>query len=404
MHQTRRRRLSTVAVALVAALASFSAVASPARAQDDPGQPGAIEGLTAEDEAAFQRYDANATAAAALGARVDQVTLVLLATESDLAAASARAMAADRHLEDVKARIAEAERRLAEEQARLRSKAVRAYIGGREEATPPVADMLASTGSLTELSSKVAYSAAVVGDQRATVGRVTGQRDEVRALKDEAEAAQAASAAERDAVAGRRDDVRRQHDELEGLRRQAVDRAAQDEAMVMGVSGLGQSHALRTTGARAAGDSIAGLLLRRQYGQSFPPDTIGILSRPVIGARFSSGFGTRADPMGGGGISRHEGIDFAAPEGTPLTAPADGTVVIAGAVSGYGNATVIDHGNGIATLFGHQSEILVAVGQTVLRGGLIGKVGSTGNSTGPHLHLEVRLFGVPEDPRPWLGA
>jgi murein DD-endopeptidase MepM/ murein hydrolase activator NlpD len=404
MHRTRRRRLTTVAVALAATLAAFAAAATPARAQTDPGAPGAVEGLTPEDEAAFRRYDANATAAAELGARVDQASLVLLAAESDLAASSARALEADRHLADVNARIADAERRLTEEQARLRSKAIRAYIGGREEATPPVADMLASTGTLTELGSKVAYSAAVVGDQQATVGRVTGQRDEVRALKAEAEEVQATATAERDAVTHRRDDVRRQHDELEQLHRQAADRAAQDEAMVTGVSSLGQSHALRTSGSRAAGDSIAGLLLRRQYGEAFVQPTIGILSRPVIGAHLSSGFGTRADPMGGGGISRHEGIDFAAPEGTPLTAPADGIVVIAGEVSGYGNATVIDHGNGIATLLGHQSAILVTVGQLVARGDLIGRVGSTGNSTGPHLHLEVRLFGVPEDPRPYLGG
>ena len=88
--------------------------------------------------------------------------------------------------------------------------------------------------------------------------------------------------------------------------------------------------------------------------------------------------------------------------GTPIHAAADGVVVWAGPRGGYGNCTIIDHGNSLATLYGHQSVIGVTVGQHVTRNQVIGKVGSTGMSTGPHLHFEVRVNGVPVDPLQYL--
>jgi len=89
--------------------------------------------------------------------------------------------------------------------------------------------------------------------------------------------------------------------------------------------------------------------------------------------------------------------------GTPIRAAADGQVFIAESYGGYGNAVVIDHGNGLATLYGHQSQIAARVGDQVTKGQVIGFVGSTGNSTGPHLHWEVRIFGEPTDPTSYIG-
>jgi murein DD-endopeptidase MepM/ murein hydrolase activator NlpD len=98
----------------------------------------------------------------------------------------------------------------------------------------------------------------------------------------------------------------------------------------------------------------------------------------------------------------HTGIDFGASEGTPIKAAADGVVVSAGVQGGYGNTTIIDHGNSLATLYAHQSRMIVSSGQSVKRGQVIGYVGSTGNSTGPHLHFEVRVNGTPVDPMKYL--
>ncbi|MDE6449665.1 MAG: M23 family metallopeptidase [Muribaculaceae bacterium] len=114
--------------------------------------------------------------------------------------------------------------------------------------------------------------------------------------------------------------------------------------------------------------------------------------------QMASGYGRRVDPVYGT-VRYHEGMDFSAPVGTPVYATGDGVVKSAGrSMSGYGNLIELDHGFNYTTRFAHLSEILVTPGQQVKRGDLIGKVGNTGKSTGPHLHYEVRLKGVPQNP------
>ncbi|MDR1388266.1 MAG: M23 family metallopeptidase, partial [Propionibacteriaceae bacterium] len=117
----------------------------------------------------------------------------------------------------------------------------------------------------------------------------------------------------------------------------------------------------------------------------------------------TSGFGLRSDPTGGG-VDRHTGQDLAAPAGTPVLAAAAGTIVKVldlGAVS-YGLHVVVEHSGGVSTWYAHLSAAVVSVGQLVAAGDPIGQVGSSGRSTGPHLHFEVRLDGVPTDPALWF--
>ena len=111
----------------------------------------------------------------------------------------------------------------------------------------------------------------------------------------------------------------------------------------------------------------------------------------------ASGYGYRNDPIYGT-TKFHEGLDFAATMGTPVFATADGTVEEAGWKGGYGNCVDLSHGYNYTTRYGHLSEILVSPGKEVKRGELIGRVGSTGKSTGPHLHYEVRFKGEPQNP------
>ena len=122
---------------------------------------------------------------------------------------------------------------------------------------------------------------------------------------------------------------------------------------------------------------------------------------PVSG-KLESGVGGRRNPFGGRGYEYHEGQDIDAAYGTPVQVTATGTVTIAGWQRGYGNVVYVDHGSGLSTRYGHLSEIDVHVGQTVTRGQTIGLVGSTGRSTGPHLHYEVRINNLPVDPRQYL--
>lgn len=126
----------------------------------------------------------------------------------------------------------------------------------------------------------------------------------------------------------------------------------------------------------------------------------GTFSWPVTGT-ITSPFGWRSNPFGGA-PEFHQGLDIAAPTGTTVTAAAGGTVIMAQWYGGYGNYILIDHGGGYSTGYGHLSAIYVTTGQSVQRGQAIGAVGSTGQSTGPHLHFEVRIAGKPVDPAPRL--
>jgi murein DD-endopeptidase MepM/ murein hydrolase activator NlpD len=123
--------------------------------------------------------------------------------------------------------------------------------------------------------------------------------------------------------------------------------------------------------------------------------------RPIREGRTSSGFGMRRDPFTGR-PARHEGLDFPAPPGTPILASAGGRVVTAGASGAYGNAVVIDHGNGLATLYGHAARLFVRPGDLVMPQQAIAAVGSTGRSTGAHLHFEVMRHGIRVEPRDYL--
>jgi murein DD-endopeptidase MepM/ murein hydrolase activator NlpD len=126
--------------------------------------------------------------------------------------------------------------------------------------------------------------------------------------------------------------------------------------------------------------------------------------KPVVGeVEFTSGFGVRTDPFLGR-PAMHTGLDFRASTGDPVRVTANGKVVSAGWAGGYGRMVEVDHGNGLATRYGHLSEINVKVGEAVKIGQVIGQVGSTGRSTGPHLHYETRIDGEAVDPQKFLRA
>lgn len=124
-------------------------------------------------------------------------------------------------------------------------------------------------------------------------------------------------------------------------------------------------------------------------------------SRPVEHMMLTSSFGVRSDPFNGHRRA-HKGIDIPGPVGTPIYATADGIVGRSERVNGYGNMVEINHGNGIETRYGHMSKLIVAANQRVRRGQVIGLMGSTGRSTGSHLHYEVRIDGDAVNPMPFI--
>jgi murein DD-endopeptidase MepM/ murein hydrolase activator NlpD len=123
--------------------------------------------------------------------------------------------------------------------------------------------------------------------------------------------------------------------------------------------------------------------------------------RPIEKMSLSSSYGMRVHPITGK-LARHNGVDIPAPYGTPIYATADGIVGRAQRLGGYGNYVEIEHGNAIETRYGHMSSFVVQPGQQVKKGDVIGYVGSTGRSTGNHLHYEVRIDGEPVNPMPFV--
>ena len=165
--------------------------------------------------------------------------------------------------------------------------------------------------------------------------------------------------------------------------------------------------------APAAGAGIAAEGADRQFRQLFAswdraatpataPASVAVPSRtPLDSYRMSSNYGMRSHPVLGG-LRGHKGVDMAAPSGSPIYATADGLVSKAEWFSSYGNFIAIGHGGELETRYGHLSRIAVSAGQRVRKGDLIGYVGSTGRSTGPHLHYEVRVAGQAVDPAPYM--
>ncbi|MBI3998633.1 MAG: peptidoglycan DD-metalloendopeptidase family protein [Armatimonadetes bacterium] len=211
---------------------------------------------------------------------------------------------------------------------------------------------------------------------------------------------------DRDRTAALREDLEREQRRLGALvretderRRQLVHQTVEKRRVLEGIVRE------RAAAERAVGEleeesaELEALIQRLQSGNAAVRGrSMSAFLWPLRGP-MTSRFGFRRHP-----IFRlrqfHQGVDISAPRGTPVRAADDGTVIFAGWYGGYGKLVIIDHGQGMSTLSGHLSAILVRVGQSVVRGKVIGQVGSTGYSTGPHLHFEVRRNGRPINPAP----
>lgn len=209
-------------------------------------------------------------------------------------------------------------------------------------------------------------------------------------------------------IAQQRDQVEQQKNQIALLKQQLVAQKADAEAQAGSQVALvtrlrSDRQALEAAESQLQKDSqaIAGLIHQRIASQhGIVLRGTGRMILPCVG-ELTSGFGFRLHPLLG--YQRfHSGIDLGADYGSVIHAADRGTVIYAGWYGGYGNAVIIDHGTGITTLYGHTSELYVTEGQTVQQGQPIAAVGSTGLSTGPHLHFEVRENGEPVDPMTYL--
>jgi murein DD-endopeptidase MepM/ murein hydrolase activator NlpD len=422
-----RRRLILL-IALAAATSFFltsPALGDPASDKQRVDQQlaqsrAALEGATAKVQASAAAYFAASQQLPAAQAALAQAQGKVAAAEVISASAAREAAEARSELLAAEARLATANAQVEDARATISGFAAGAYMG----ADASMMNALLGASSPSDLVTRIAYLDTVSDKQRQALEAVTKARQAAAVIRnvvdqhkrdaDTADArarsalagaqtaeqvSQSATAKVQGLVAQRQQALAVANTERITEARRTAQLAAESNRIGAELRAIAAADRARRARAKAGGNSSGG-------GTSTAvPSGGGYFLKPVVGWK-SSDFGYRYDPYFKV-WQLHAGTDFAAPSGAPIHAAAAGTVVRAGWNGGYGNYTCIYHGElsngrGIATCYAHQSRILVHQGQHVGRGELIGRVGTTGASTGNHLHFEVRLDGTPVNPLSWL--
>jgi murein DD-endopeptidase MepM/ murein hydrolase activator NlpD len=256
-------------------------------------------------------------------------------------------------------------------------------------------DVFLGARTLDDAVAQIAYLSDIGRQDRLIAREVGYAKLQVRAARAKTKVLRARVQGETAVIAARTEQTRSVRDELVGARDDLAGTRQQRLTDLSTLSAADRADAEEIDALQAASRALEARIRAAQStpGTAQAPSSAGLIW-PVQGP-VTSPFGWRWGRM-------HEGIDIGVPYGTPIHAAASGTIIYCGWESGYGNLTVIDHGGNLATAYGHQSSIAVSCGQQVSQGQLIGYVGSTGHSTGPHLHFEVRVNGAPVDPMGYL--
>lgn len=319
-----------------------------------------------------------------LRARELAVQVRLDAKQAELDGATAELRRAQRHFAAVRARLQRA-------LVVLRERLIAIYESG----SPDLLNVVLSSEGWSEVVGRAEYLNRIQEQDEAIAGRVRDLRDEAEAVVERQRLLRDRIAAARDAIAAQQAELQSTRVSLQARRNGLLAARGERRGALDGLEE--RRHVLE-------GDvSDLQAEIQTQLG-SLPMSSVtgaiggsGTLAWPVHGT-LTSGFGYRWGRM-------HEGIDIGVAEGTPIAAAAPGTVVLQQGEAesgGYGNYTCIDHGGGLATCYAHQSSFAVTLGQHVAQGQLIGYVGNTGHSFGSHLHFEVRVGGVAQDPLGYL--
>lgn len=302
------------------------------------------------------------------------------------------------------------ERQLAEAQKRLEGresvfyKRVRdIYINGRLS----YLDVVIGSKDFSDFANRLEVLKRIIDSDITLINEIKKERAEIEAHKQKLEADRAKLVELEKAALAKQAEIEQKKAE----RNVVLQKAQNDRATAMqAIEELNASSAQVSAmlkerqAARAAAAAAAAAATAQSSGGQGASDNwvqgTGQLGWPVSG-EITSPYGYRVHPIWGTTIY-HSGIDIGVDEGTPVHAADGGVVVWSGWMGGYGYAVVIDHGNGLSTLYGHNSELAVDEGQSVAKGQVISYAGSTGNSTGPHVHFEVRVNGDPVDPMGYL--
>ena len=262
-----------------------------------------------------------------------------------------------------------------------------------ETQDPTLVEVILESQSFQDVLDQLHYIEAIAQQDKRIANTVAAARDEVHVARERTKTIRARVHSETQVVAVRTEQQRAVKDQLLANQGSLAGKRKRQKGQLLSTREqekvlIAEADALAAEDAR-----IRGQLAAAQGAGDTTPSSSGLIW-PVNGP-VTSPFGYRWGRL-------HAGIDIGVPYGTPIHAAASGTVVLAGWVGGYGNYTCIDHGGGMATCYAHQSSFAVSTGEHVTQGQVIGYVGSTGHSFGPHLHFEVRINGNPVDPLGYL--
>jgi murein DD-endopeptidase MepM/ murein hydrolase activator NlpD len=258
---------------------------------------------------------------------------------------------------------------------------------------PTLVEVIIESDSFQDALDRIHYLDAIAQQNKHIAARVRDARDKVHATREKTKVVRARVHSETQVVAVRTEQQRDVRDQLVASKTRLAGKRSKQKSELASTRKQERRWVSEANALAAADARVRGQLAASQGAGDTTPSSAGLIW-PVNGP-VTSPFGYRWGRL-------HAGIDIAVPYGTPIHAAAAGTVVLAGWTGGYGNYTCIDHGGGLATCYAHQSSYAVSGGAQVGQGQVIGYVGNTGHSFGPHLHFEVRINGTPVDPLGYL--
>jgi murein DD-endopeptidase MepM/ murein hydrolase activator NlpD len=399
MRHRHRPAAVTLSVLSAALIVMLFAVAAPAADLQEQ-----LNAKQTKLEEVSEREGVLTTTISKYGDEIDRLTGEVATIRNHEAAVAARLADKQTELDGAVERLGAAHDRLLQIRERLRVALVvlrQRLVAMYESGTPNALSVIIGSSGIDDLAARTEYLERIRGMDEAVVGRVRDLRNEAKSLVTELREAKLT-------IESARDEIAAEEQALASARASLESRQADlHQARATRVSALEQigAHRDELEGSVAAIQSELAAQLAATGSAPLPAGPIqegsGGLIWPVNGP-ITSGFGGRDI---GAGYEDHPGVDIGVPEGTPIRAAAAGTVVLQQSEAesgGYGNFTCIDHGGGLSTCYAHQSSFAVSAGDSVAQGDVIGYVGSTGYSTGAHLHFEVRIYGQVTDPMGYL--
>ena len=390
------------------ALACTLLISAPA--SGEPGLGERKNRVDAKIERLEGRIDAAREREGVLSSQIEVVTGEIRALQGDVDAASTRlndlegVLALHRrkldHLNELfrlqTSKLVFLQRQHKAATARLNKRLVEIYTS---EATEPLTVVL-EAASFGDMLDQLEFLNDIGSQDEKIATEVEAAKVEVRETRDATRITRNEVAETARLVASRTAEQRRVRDRLAWSQRQLATARREKSEALSSTRGQREEYLHEVEGLLAQSAALSAKIRAAQSAAASSPS-------PVRSQVSTSGYiwpahGVLTSSFGWRWGRLHEGIDIAVGNGTSVVAAASGTVIVAGWMGGYGNLVVVDHGNGVSTAYGHNTGVAVSVGQAVAQGQLIAYSGNTGNSTGPHIHFEIRINGAPTDPLGYL--